>query len=308
MQAQWIALLVAIAVDVLATVAERQPFSAAIHHWEYTLAVALAIIALAVLATGFLRSPRLSSRASLLAALGGIVTGVAFVAAELLAGPPQRVNAAPGQAVQLAHSSSITLAFPAVQSTSLGPDVPVAMIALSTPRGQIALKPGDSIRIHSFVVRCDDWPAAYVTATSSAGQPETVTQPTGVAFVSPVLQFPSLDSDGLPLDSFAVPALHRQVDLKYYPGLPSRGIDIPFVQLQIKEENGAALFEGVAVSGHPLTRAGMTLLFSLGRYPIASVAGSPDPLLYAAGCIVTVIGLGGFVVASLRRQEVASVA
>lgn len=285
-----------------ATIAELRPYLTAVHRWEAALAMALAgvFLLLAVLRT--LAQPSRQEGFAALGALGGIVIAASFLAGELLVGPPQRIGAAPGQTYRPPHSAHVALEFPHASAADLRGGRSPAAVDVIVGAQQQSLTVGQELRVHSYVLRCESWPAAFVQAWSDRHVGQTVTQPTGSAFVSPVLQFPSLDKDGLPVDAFAVPALHREVRLKYYPGLPSRGIDIPFVQLEIDEENGGPLFSGVAVNARPVRRAGMELTFNLGTYPVVWMAGAPDPLPYGVGMVMLIAGLLGFVF-SLRRKE-----
>ena len=293
MRTDAITLGLSLAVLSLATFALARPYDPSIHRWEAALAVALAAIALVFMSLrGASRSRK--ERFAALAGLGGVVIAVAFLAAELLVGPPQRVLSAPGQAYRPPNSAHIAIIFPALTAGDLERGRSPSSVDVATGNGTVPLGIGQQVRIHSYVLRADNWPAAYAQAWSLRHVAQTTTQPAGVAFVSPVLQFPIVDKDGLLTDSFAVPALHRNVRLKYYPGLPSRGIDIPFLQLEIDEENGGSLFGGVAVSGKTLRQAGMELRFDLGTYPVVSIAGAPDRLVYDVGAGLIVVGMIGF--------------
>ncbi len=285
----------ALAVFAVATFAVQRPYDPAIHRWEFALAVALAALALVVLSLRGLARSR-PERFAALGGLGGVVIAVAFLAAELLVGPPQRLPTAPGQIYQPPNSKRLAVVFPAVRPGELNPSSTPEAVTVMTGADEVTLALGQQLRTHSYVLHADAWPAAYVRAWSSRHIAQTVTQPTGVAFVSPVLQFPAVDPQGSLTDSFAVPALHREVRVKYYAGLPSRGIDIPFLQLEIDEENGGSLFGGVAVSGRPLRHAGVELLFDLGTYPVVSIAGAPDELTYDVGSVALLVGILGFVI------------
>jgi hypothetical protein len=292
----------ALAVLALATYALANPYEPGIHRWEATLAVALAAIVLFVMSLrGIFALP--TQRFAALAGLGGVVIAVAFLAAELLVGPPQRILSAPGQTYRPPNSASVEIIFPPLLPGDLERGRSPSFVNVVSGDRTIALGVGQQGRMHSYVLRADTWPAAYVQAWSVKHAAQTVTQPTAVSFVSPVLQFPIADKDGLLTDSFAVPALHRSVQLKYYPGLPSRGIDIPFLQLEIDEENGGSLFGGVAVSGKTLKQAGMELRFELGTYPVVSIAGAPDRLVYGVGAGLILIGIFGYIVFALLGNQ-----
>lgn len=302
MRASVWSLILAIAIFAAATIADRSPYDGALHRWGAALAVALAGIWLLVAALRSLSGPP-QERFAALAALGGVVIAVAFLGAELLIGPPQRVSAAPGQTYHPPHGG-LTLIFPDVSARELGVDQSPVEVDVVLGSRRMPLPVGQEARVHSYVLRADSWPAAYVRAWSPGHLAQTVTQPQSAsAFVSPVLQFPSIDQDGRPVDSFAVPAIHRSVRLKYYAGLPSRGIDVPFVQLEIDEENGGALFSGVAVTERPLRKAGMELVFDLGTYPVVSIAGAPDRLVYAVGSIILLAGIVGFAMCAFAAEK-----
>ena len=302
MRADTSSLGLALAVLALATFALANPYEAGIHRWEAALAVALVAIVLLIMSLrGIFASPR--QRFAALAGLGGVVIAVAFLAAELLVGPPQRILSAPGQTYRPPNSANVAIIFPPLIPGDLEHRNSPSFVDVISGKRAVPLRTGQQVRVHSYVLRADNWPAAYVQAWSAKHAAQTVTQPAAVSFVSPVLQFPIADKDGLLTDSFAVPALHRSVQLKYYPGLPSRGIDIPFLQLEIDEENGGSLFGGVAVSGKTLKQAGMELRFDLGTYPVVSIAGAPDRLVYGVGVALILIGIIGYIVFTLLGNQ-----
>jgi len=294
-------IVVAGAIAVVAAFALLHPFDPTIHSWGAALAVALAGLALVWAAVFGVGARQRSRRWVAVASLGGIVMAVAYLWAELAVGPPQRVLAAPAQTYRPPGSTRLSIDFPAIGPGDLSGGRPASVVVRHGEQAQ-ELAAGSQMRIGSYVLRADSWPAASVVARSLTGEAQTITQPSGAVFVSPVLQFPGADPDGLLTDSFAVPALHREVRVKYYPGLPSRGINIPFLQLQIEEENGGALFDGVAVSGRPLKHAGMELLFDLGTYPVVSMVGAPDTFAFGIGLAVALAGVLGFV-ASVGAQR-----
>jgi len=294
-------LCLAIALCALAAIARQNPYDMRIHKWELTLIVALIGLFLLANVASSVRPVRLGEGFAALGAIGGFVISIAFVAAELLVGPPQRIGGAPGQVYRPPHSAQLSVAFPEVDAGSLAASSPDSVVVLIGDRRE-NLAIGSEVRIHSYVLTAQRWPAAYVSARSAAHVGQTVTQRNGIAFVSPVLLFPQLDSDGLPVDSFEVPALHRDVSVKYYPGLPQRGIDIPFVQLEIDEENGGPLFRGVSVSGRQLKHAGLDLIFTLGSYPVVSMAPTPDSFMFVVGICMTSLGLLGFIIVVTRQS------
>jgi hypothetical protein len=284
----------------LGAVAERNLYDPRIHRWELTLVTALVCLYLIVSAARSIRPARAEEGFAAIGALGGAVICIAFVVAELLVGPPQRIEAAPGQVYRPPHSSSLSIRFPTVTAQSLSRDPPTS-VTVTWDGSSARLMEGGTLRVHSYLLQAARWPAAHISAWSRRHVGQTVTQPNGVAFVSPVLLFTDLDTDGFPVDSFDVPALHREVRVKYYPGLPARGIDVPFLQLQINEENGGALYSGVTISGRQLRAAGMILVFTLGSYPLVTMAPVPDEFMFIAGALVVGIGVFGFIAMVVRQ-------
>ncbi|MDQ6767445.1 MAG: hypothetical protein M3Z41_06510 [Candidatus Eremiobacteraeota bacterium] len=301
-----ITLGVSLAILFLGMFADQHPYDPAIHRWEAALAVALAALALLIVSLRSLTQSRYE-RFAALAGFGGVVIAIAFLSADLLVGPPQRVLSAPGQIYRPPNSARLAIVFPATRARDLGRGHVVSSVSVVAGAHVLPLLIGQQLREHSYVLRADGWPAAYVRAWSSKHVAQTVTQPNGIAFVSPVLQFGDVDKDGMLIDSFAVPALHRNVRVKYYSGLPARGIDIPFLQLEIDEENGGSLFGGVAVSGRTVKQAGMQLLFDLGTYPVVSIAGAPDRLVSVVGAILVLVGCIGCIASALLAAKPANV-
>src|SRR5579864_886452 len=119
MRAGFWSLSLAIAVFAVATIAWLNPYNVAIHQWEATLAVALVALYLLVQSARSLAKSRGQEGFTALGGLGGVVLAIAFVAAELLVGPPQRIGAAPGQTYRPPHSAQLALEFPPVNAADL---------------------------------------------------------------------------------------------------------------------------------------------------------------------------------------------
>jgi hypothetical protein len=291
--------LIGCAVGIVAWQESAHPYTFEWHTWGVTLCVALGALVLAILGARCVLTEGGRGSWTALAAAGGCMIAVAYVVAELTAGLPRRLAAAPGQTYTFPEASAVGLVFPPVRDTAgnLTARTPIRVVIGRSHRD---LTVGSRMQVGSFVLTAQSWPAAYVRAWSPDGRAQTVTQPQSEAFVSPVLQFPDLDRDGLPVDSFSVPALHRDVHVKYYPGLPQHGITIPFVQWAISEENGGVLASGVAVSARPVRAAGVRLEFILGTYPVVVVAPRPPAVFLWLGWGAIAAGLAGAVVRGTR--------
>ncbi|HKW45411.1 MAG TPA: hypothetical protein VJN22_07110 [Candidatus Eremiobacteraceae bacterium] len=297
------ALSVAIVVAGFAGTQEIRPFAPYVHGYLVDLPLGLAAAFLtycAVLGATAVTAPE---RFASLGALGGALLAAAMLYADIVVGPPVRVPAAPGQAFSPPHVRSVAVLFPALPDT--GENVTQWPRSAAVREGdRIApLAPGQIVRANVCAFTAVDWPIARVRARNAAGRPVTTTQPNGAAFLSQYLTFPDVDTDGRQVDYFDVPPLHRETGVKYFPGLPERGIDVPFLALEIREEHGAKLYDGVAVDGRPLAKAGMILTFALGTYPSVIMSGAVPIWIFALGFALVVADVAGYAVAAWRTDR-----
>ena len=297
-----LALAVAIAIAAIGAVWELRPFTAPVHSWLVVVAVALGGAFLLNAALVTMRSASAHERFAALGAFGGALLAGAIVHASFLVGAPQRVPAAPGQTYSPAGVGGVAVVFPAVaaggsdRSPIRWPD----SVLVRARDGDAVLADGEVRRSGPYVFRALRGPIAFVAAKKPDGRSVTVTQPNGSAFASPYLTFPSIEG-GRPTDLFAVPALHRYVTLAYYAGLPEHGIDVPFLLLQINEENGGKLYQGVALDGRQLDEAGVRLDFRLGTYPVVLLSSAPAPIPFACGVVMVAAGLAGYALFSVLK-------
>jgi hypothetical protein len=268
------------------------PFEAPVRSWIAALIIALAGAYLLYQGIVTLSAGQRSQRTAALAAFGGALAAAAMLQAAFVAGQPARIPGVPGQLYRISARSSVAVEFPAALRSQ--------GVWITSGRARIAAHIGQTVRQGPFVFRVVGGPIARVIATSPNGKNVTVTQPQGAAFASPFLLFAST-SDGQPADLFAVPALHRVVRVAYYPGLPSHNINIPFLLVQINEENGGVLYQGVVVSGRPARHAGITLNFEISTYPVVLLASAPAMLPFALALALTLAGLIGYAWSTLTR-------
>ena len=288
------ALILAAVAAIVAAAEVAAPFDALLHAWWFALAISLCGAGLLWYGCALLFATQIRRRAAALASLGGALLAALVAASAFLVGQPERVPAAPGQAYRPPHGGATVILFPDVPAaaiTSAGGGWPDG-VTVEDAFGSHRASAGDVLRSGGFVLRVDDGPIAYVDARSPAGRPVTITQPDGAAFLSPFLTFTGMDG-AQPEDYFALPALHRTVQVDYWAGLQEKGIDVPFLVLRIAEENGGGLYEGVAVSGRPLRKAGVTLTFRLGTYPVVTASSAPPLVPFWAGIAMVVAGIAG---------------
>ncbi len=299
-------LVAAIVCAAAATFFVLRPFQAALHGWQFAVAAALVGAVLLLQGIAGLRPLTDEERFAALGALGGALLCAAMVAAAFAVGPPHEIAGAPGQATSVMPGASVFVDYPAAADAMFVPGaalVPVAVVAGNT---RSELNDGDQMKVGQYVLRAEAGPMAKVRATSPSGGRVTVTQPQGAAFVSPYLLFPARNG-AQRLDLFAVPPLHRTVNVVYYDSYrdDSRHISIPspFVIVQVAEENGGELFRGATVSGKTIHGGGVNLTFLIGRYPLVMLGSAPATLPYIAGLLMLVAGLTGHIITVLRAPQ-----
>ena len=231
----------------------------------------VAIVALMVLFAW--RAP-----ARLLATVFGIAIVVfATIASGLLGPDDQVIVASPGESVQLGAAG--TLQFPL--------DTDMAAVRGRVYRGAFALE-----SIPRTVVR--------VEASDSRGARLTITQPTGEAFLSPVLLMRSTQEIGgftLPFDSFAVPAMHRAVKAVLFgPKDSARMATLApgwNVLFDLQDDNERQIPQGIGVvpDGATRTIAGLQLHVAVVQYPGVRVMSIPDWRAVAGGLLLALAGI-----------------
>lgn len=308
MRSSFFAIVLSTLAAAAGTVEVLNPFLATIHAWWFALAAGIAgAYLLAFGATTVLGGK--GDRPAALAAFGGALLAACVAFASFLVGSPDRVPAAPGQTYRPPRATNVQVVFPdpadAHEPLPKWPD----SVTIIDGTGSVTARDGDVVRAGPFVFEVTSGPIAHVDARTTSGAPVTMTQPDGPAFLSPYLTFAGLDGDH-PEDYFSVPSLHRNIQVDYWPGLPSHGITIPFLALRISEENGGALYEGVAVSGRPLRKAGVALVFTLGTYPVLYASSAPPLVPYWAGIAMFAAGWVGYAIiviaaarASIKRKN-----
>jgi len=294
------ALSVAILVAGFAGAVELRPFVASLHGYFVDSVVGLAAAFLAFSACSGALAVNARERFAALGALGGMLAAAALLYSDITVGPPVRIPAAPGQAFSEPRVPAVAVLFPALPGTGRPITNWPKDVELRDGDATRPMAPGDTVRANVIAFTVVSWPIARVRARDPNGRPVTTTQPNGAAFLSPYLTFPDLDTDGREVDYFNVPPLHRDIGVKYFPGLPARGIDVPFLALEIREENGAKLYDGVAVDGRPLAKAGIILDFQLGTYPCVIMTGAAPLWIFALGSALVLAGVAGYAVFAWR--------
>lgn len=231
-------------------------------------------------------------------AFGVVVTGLAGVASGLLGPDNRTVVGAPGERVRVDDAGGF-LDFPLAQSEGTTP----SSSAVTFDRGGARIPIGGGNRnVGSFILRATPRDVVYVEARDSKGGHLTVTQPTGSAFLSPVLlmqQRQSIAGMTLPYDSFAVPAAHRIVKAVLFTPQQAAtlrgmaGLSVPAVLFAVDDENDRPLPQAIALvpDGTTVSVGGLALHAVVLSYPAIEIVAVPALSAVAIGGLLVLGGL-----------------
>jgi hypothetical protein len=264
--------VVAAAVIVMAAAEYALPGKPLYHYgWYNALFIALAIIAL-------LRARKVRTRAAAVLVAGTAIVAIAAAASGLLGPDATTVIGAPGASVANPDLGG-TLQFPV--SANAGGDVVVRLV-----RGSRATDIGSRRYIANAVLWQEPRTVVYVEARDPRGNRLTVTQPTGVSFLSPVLLMQAttvVAGMQVAVDSFTVPAANRNVKAVLFTpqqaaqlrtSRPMRGYAILFA---VSDANDRVIPGGIGIarSGESITLARVGLRAAVGDYPAIVIASTP---------------------------------
>jgi hypothetical protein len=269
--------------------------------WYNVLVAAVAVWMLAVTPAAV---KALSARARAgvwLFSLGIAAVAFAGVTSGLLAPDNQTIVGAPGSSVPVAQAGG-TLVFPLAQ------DADDASVMLE--HGSGASPVGRERFTMNALLRAADRTVVAIDARDARGAHLTITQPTGAAFLSPVLLMQQQQTIGglsLPYDSFALPGVHRIVKTVLFSAaqagaLPAlAGANGPVVLFDLEDETGTSIPHGISIapSGRTVTIAAIRLTPRVLSYPAIGVIAVPNVAVVAAGILAAAIGL----VLTLRRNQ-----
>ncbi len=299
---------VAIALVAVAIVEIAAPGYGVYHRgWFNVALVALGAIAIA-LARSALAGARgyVASGAILAVALGALVAALATAASGLLAPDNRTIVGAPGQRVRV-DDLEASLVFPPADATS---QLSATAVVLLDRKGRAPLAIGGSGRFAgAFALRPRPRTVVFVDARDLRGARLTVTQPSGAAFLSPVLlmqQHQTIAGFDVPFDSFAVPAAHRLVRAVLFTPQQAalmRGLEGgagAAVLFAVDDESDRPLPHGVDAvrSGATIAIDGLLLRAFVFDYPAIDIV--PIPPLPAAIASVALV-VGGLLLAARRR-------
>lgn len=248
--------------------------------WFNAIVIALIVLALAQVRRELAGADARKRTGTLLAALGITLVGIAGVANGLLAPDPQTIIGAPGSSVRVDELGR-SLDFPLIESDTR-----------NFPPQRIA---------GSFLLRPVPRSVVEIAAFDARGAHLTITQPTGSAFLSPVLLMQSqqtIAGMSLPYDSFAVPAAHRMVKAVLFSAQQAAALHGvaasggPAVLYDVEDESEKPLPHGIvfARDGETAAAGGLSLRASIAQYPAVEIIAIPNVAIASLGLVLFIAG------------------
>lgn len=248
--------------------------------WFNVLLAALVIVALLPLPKELRATASQRARVAFAVAVAGcVLAGFATIASGLLGPDTQTLVAAPGATVRVDELGG-SLVFPIASSGS------PTQSGVLLERGVRAQPIGGRRYDGPFLLESVERSVVAVDVSDPHGGHLTVTQPTGNAFLSPVLLMQNQQTIAgmtVPYDSFAVPAAHRAVKAVLFSAdqaarLPSLGAAVPAVLFDVENDNDVEVKNGIGVArdGARVTLGGIVLQPHVFDYPAVRVVSVPD--------------------------------
>jgi hypothetical protein len=284
-----VALLVCALIELLA------PGNDLYHYgWFNVLLAALIVLAVLPLPKTLRAMKSRRARVGFAAAVAGcVIAGFTTIASGLLGPDAQMVVAAPGASVRVDEIDG-SLVFPIASANG------ASQSDVLLTRGTHTQSIHGRQYVGPFLLEPVPRSVVSVDVTDTRGGHLTITQPTGNAFLSPVLLMQSqqlIAGMTVPYDSFAVPAAHRVVKTVLFSAeqsarLPSIGAAVPTVLFDVENENESEVKNGIGVArdGGRITLAGIVLQPRVFEYPAVRVISVPDFRIVALAIVLAVVG------------------
>lgn len=286
-----LAVVVAVAIEI------GLPGLGVYHAGWYNLCLA-ALVTLAYVASRRCAASMPRARvASVAAAAGTAIVGLAGIVSGLFAPDNQTFVGAPGQ--RMSVESLGVLAFPlppSDASANLG-------VTLARPFHR-PMQIGERTRdAGNFILHTTARDVVYVVARDRRGNNLTVTQPNGAVFLSPVLLMnhqQKLAGLELPFDSFSVPAAGRTVKAVMFT--PAQAAMLVHggarlgdaaVLFAVDDQNDRPLPRAIALSagGRAVLVGGLWLSGTVASYPAVEVVAAPNLLAVVFGGLLVLAAL-----------------
>lgn len=266
------------------------------HAWQYTAILAIAIVVMVAHAWRAWRGDdgphgkrfALALAGALAVAVAGLLSGLIGPDGITVVGSPGTVTPVPDLGVAAFFAPVDPPALARGETT-------VALRRKDAPAVTVGARPTP---LGLWVAFTQQHPAAYVVARNDRGDRLTVTQPNNPSFLSPVMLFRQtqvIRDRTFPLDTFAVPGVHRVVhvlyftpaDLAAFPHDPAAAApDRPAAILSASDDAGAQEGITLAPSGREVAIGGMRVTVTLGTYPVLVAASAPQPFVLLGGLLL----------------------
>ncbi len=259
------------------------PDAAFVHATWWILAIAAVALLGSIRVLRSLRAvpTRRRTTAALLMLAAMLVVGAAGFSNSLFAPDPRTIVAVPGAQVALPELGA-TLVFPDL-------DRPGASVLLERGGTKASISCRHGLYRDATLLRCFERTVVAVSADTLAGVHLTITQPTGSTFLSPVLLMQhtqEIAGFNLPFDSFALPAVHRDVKVVLFTAAQAQllrgGSAHRTVLFAVDDSLGRTLAHslGLAANGQRTRVADLFLQPRIHRYPAIVVLAVPSlPIL-----------------------------
>lgn len=206
------------------------------------------------------------------------------------------------------------IAFAGIASGLLGPDTrtvigaPGTSLRVDEAGGTLVFPPlhvdqpiGASRFTATALLRSVPRTVVAIAAFDRRGAHLTITQPTGAAFLSPVLLMQNTQTIAgftLPYDTFAVPAAHRIVKAVLFSAAQAASMPAlsmvrgSVVLFDLEDDTGASIPHGIGVApeGQLIRLGDLGLRATVMSYPAIEVTSIPDLAVLAAGFLAILIG------------------
>ena len=261
------------------------------HGWQYISVMAIAVVVMTAFVFRVWRG-RATGRRLAFALAGAIAVGIAGLLSGLIGPDTVTVIGAPGTVTPVPDINAAAF-FPTADPQSLARgDATVTVRKRDTSAIAVGSHP---VPIGLSVAFTETRPAAYVVARDKDGNRLTVTQPNNPSFLSPIVVFrqsQEIHGTTFPLDTIAVPGMHRVVRILYFS--PA---ELAATKHETKEGDAGVILSVTDDAGQ---QKGLTMVPSgttaeidnvrynvtLGRYPVLNVASAPQPFTVVIGLLV----------------------
>ena len=290
-----IGLALCIAIFAAALAEFAYPDAAFIHATWWILTIVAAALLGSINIVRALRSvpTRRRTTAALLMLAATLVVGAAAFSNSLFAPDPRTIVAVPGAQVVLPELGA-TLVFPDLERRGAH-----VYLERGTSRTPVSCRHG--LYSGATLLRCQERTVVAVSADTLAGAHLTITQPTGSTFLSPVLLMQhtqEIAGFNLPFDSFALPAVHRNVKVVLFTAAQAAllrgGSPHRTVLFAVDDTLGRTLAHslGLAANGLRTRVADLSLQPRIHRYPAIVVLAVPSLPVVGVGMLLALAALG----------------